>query len=71
VKRIQVCSIEGSGPLQRGDNHKNVKMGWVYLKSFFLRTIGPILIRLGSDHPWREGIQVCLKVRGLPLSKGR
>jgi hypothetical protein len=28
VKGIQVCSIKGPGRLQRGDNHKNVKMGW-------------------------------------------
>jgi hypothetical protein len=25
VKGIQVCSNKGPGPLQRGDNHKNVK----------------------------------------------
>jgi hypothetical protein len=23
VKGIQVCSVRGPGPLQRGDNHKN------------------------------------------------
>ena len=28
VKRIQVCSNKGPGPLQRGDIYKNVKMGW-------------------------------------------
>jgi hypothetical protein len=28
VKRIQVCSNKGPGHLQRGDNHKNVKIGW-------------------------------------------
>jgi hypothetical protein len=60
VKRIQVCSNEGPGPLQRGDNHKNVKMGWCHLK-IFTRTTGPILTRLGTNHPWREGIQVCSK----------
>jgi hypothetical protein len=27
VKEIQVCSNKGPGPLQRGNNHKNVKMG--------------------------------------------
>jgi hypothetical protein len=32
MKGIQVCSIEGPGPLQRGDNPKNVKMGWGLLK---------------------------------------
>jgi hypothetical protein len=34
VKRIQVCSNKGPGLLQRGDNHKNVKMGWSHLKIF-------------------------------------
>jgi hypothetical protein len=50
VKGIQVCSNKGPGPLQRGDNHKNVKMGWGHLKVFFSRTTGPILTRLGTDH---------------------
>jgi hypothetical protein len=27
VKEIEVCSNKGPGPLQRGDNHKNVKIG--------------------------------------------
>jgi hypothetical protein len=27
MKGIQVCSNKGQGPLQRGDNHKNVKNG--------------------------------------------
>jgi hypothetical protein len=40
VKGIQVCSIKGPGPLQRGDNHKNIKMGWGNLK-IFLRTMKP------------------------------
>jgi hypothetical protein len=30
VKKIQVSLNKGPGPLQRGDNHKNVKMGWSY-----------------------------------------
>jgi hypothetical protein len=29
VKGIQVCSNKGPGTIQSGDNHKNVKMGWV------------------------------------------
>jgi hypothetical protein len=37
VKGIQVFSIKGPGPLQRGDNHKNVKMGWGHLKSLILK----------------------------------
>jgi hypothetical protein len=35
VKGIQVSSNKGPGPLQRGDNHKNVKMGCGNLKIFF------------------------------------
>jgi hypothetical protein len=41
VEGIQVCSNKGLGPLQRGDNNKNVKMGWGHLKIFFLRTMKP------------------------------
>ena len=39
------------GPLQRGDNHKNVKIAWGHLKIFLSRTTGPILNWLGTDHP--------------------
>ena len=28
VKEILNCSNKGPGPLQRGDNYKNTKMGW-------------------------------------------
>jgi hypothetical protein len=52
VKGIKFCLNKGPGPLQRGDNRKNVKMGWGHLKIFFSRTTGPILIRLGTNHPW-------------------
>jgi hypothetical protein len=51
VKGIQVCSNKGPGPLQRGDNLKNVKMGWGLLKIFFSRTTGPIIIRLDTNYP--------------------
>jgi hypothetical protein len=36
VKEIQVYSFKGPCPLQRGDNHKNVKMEWGPLKILFL-----------------------------------
>jgi hypothetical protein len=49
MKGIQVCS--NKGPLQTGDNHKNGKMGWGHLKILFSRTTGPILTRLGTNHP--------------------
>jgi hypothetical protein len=37
VKGIQVHSIKGTGPLQRGDDHKNVKMGWGSFKNLILK----------------------------------
>jgi hypothetical protein len=41
VKAILNCSNEGPGLLQRGDNHKNAKMGRGHLKIFFSRTTEP------------------------------
>jgi hypothetical protein len=40
VQGILNCSNKGPGPLQRGDNLKNAKMGWVRLK-IFSRTTEP------------------------------
>jgi hypothetical protein len=51
MKGIQVCSNKGPDLLQRGDNHKNIEMGWGHLVIFF-RTTGPILTRLGINHSW-------------------
>jgi hypothetical protein len=50
VKGIEFCSNKGPGSLQRGDNCKNLKMGWDHLKIMFSRTILPILKILGTDH---------------------
>jgi hypothetical protein len=33
VKGIELCLNKGPGPLLRGDNHKNVKMGYGHLKN--------------------------------------
>jgi hypothetical protein len=41
VRGIINCSNKGPDPLQRGDNHKSVKMGWGQLKIFFSRTTEP------------------------------
>jgi hypothetical protein len=70
VKGIQVFSNKGPGPFQRGNNHKNVKMGLGHLKIFFSRTTGPILTRLGTNHPWVKGIQICSKEGDDPFPKG-
>jgi hypothetical protein len=67
VKEIQVYSNKGSGPLQRGDNHKN---GMSHLKIFFSRTTGPIVTRIGTHYSWRERIQVSLKEEDSPFPRG-
>ena len=59
VKGLQVCSNEGPGFLQRGDNHENAKVGWCHLKIFFSRTTGPGKLRFIWKLPDIEGIQVC------------
>jgi hypothetical protein len=41
MKGINVCFNKGPGPHQRGDNHKNSKIGWNNLKILFLRTTDP------------------------------
>jgi hypothetical protein len=38
VKGNLNCSNKGPGSLQRGDNHKNPKMGCVHLKIFYRTT---------------------------------
>jgi hypothetical protein len=68
VKGIQVSSNKGPVPLQTGDNHKNVKIGWGHLK-IFSRTTGPILTRLGTNHPLVKRIQICSK-KGIALFQG-
>jgi hypothetical protein len=70
VKGIQVCSNKGPSALQRGDIHKNVKIGWDLLKKIFSRTTGPILSRLVINHPWGKGIQVCSNEGDNPSPRG-
>jgi hypothetical protein len=65
-----VCSNKGPDPLQRGDKHKNVKMGWGHL-IIFSRATGPILSRLGTiNHLWVEEIQVCSNEGDCPSPTG-
>jgi hypothetical protein len=40
-KALQVCLNKGPGLLQKGDNYKNVKMGWGHLKFLFSGITGP------------------------------
>jgi hypothetical protein len=68
VKGIQFCINNGSGPLQRGDNHKNVKMRWCHLKIFH-RTTGPILTILGRNHSKGRGFKF-VQMKGIALLQG-
>jgi hypothetical protein len=54
---IHIYSNEGPD-LQRGDNHKNIRIGWGHFKIFFSRTTGPILTRLRRNHHWVEDRQI-------------
>jgi hypothetical protein len=69
TKGIQVCTNKGPIPLQKEDNHKNVKMRWYHLKSFS-RTTGTILTRLRTNHSLGEGIQVCSNEGDYPFPRG-
>jgi hypothetical protein len=42
----------------------------VYIFDFFSRTAGPILTRLGTNHPWVKGIQVCSNEKDSPSPRG-
>jgi hypothetical protein len=44
---IQVCSSKGPGPLQIGDNQKNVKIGWGHLE--ILRNMKPEKLNFTSS----------------------
>ena len=47
----------GTGPLQRGDNHENAKIGWCHLKIFFSRTNGPEKLKFIWKLPDTEEIR--------------
>jgi hypothetical protein len=70
VKGIQVYSNKGPGPLQREIKSQKCKNGVGSFIIFFSRTTGPILTRLGTNQPWREGIQVCSKEGNCPSPRG-
>jgi hypothetical protein len=70
VKGIHFCTNKGPSPLQRGDNHKNVKIGWGHSKIFYSRSTGPSLTRLGTIHPQRKGIQACSNKGDSPSPSG-
>jgi hypothetical protein len=46
VNGIEVCTNKGPGFLQRGENHKNAKIGWCALKIVCSRTTMPDKLKL-------------------------
>jgi hypothetical protein len=70
VKGIHVCSNEGLGPLEMGDNHQNEKKKIGRVKVFFYRTSGPNLTRLSTNHPSGKGIQVSSSEGECPFPRG-
>jgi hypothetical protein len=55
---IQICSKEGDSPFPRGDKSKRVKIHGKFLRIFFSRTSRPKSIKLGSNYPLVERIQI-------------
>jgi hypothetical protein len=41
-----------------------------YIFNFFSRTVGPILTKLGTNHPWGEGMHVCANEGDCPSPRG-
>ena len=70
IKGIQVGSNEGPRPSQRGDNRELIKINWQLLKIFFCRITGPISTKIGTKHPWLNGIQVCSNKGPCSFSRG-
>jgi hypothetical protein len=60
---------EGEHLSPKGDNRKSVKIHFKSLKTFS-RTTGPNSIKLGINHPWVKGIQVCSNTTPDLLQKG-
>jgi hypothetical protein len=54
---------------QRGENQKNVKMGWGHFKILFSRTTKPILTRFGTNHLWGRGYKA-IQTKGIILLQG-
>ena len=69
MKGIQACSNIRPDSLKRGDNHKNVKIGWDLLNIFSSRTTGPILTKLGTNHHWEEGFKF-VQMKGIAPLQG-
>jgi hypothetical protein len=63
------CSNEGDCPFPRGYNRKRVKIHWKFVK-IFSKTIWPISIKLGTNHPLVKGILNCSNKGPGPLQRG-
>ena len=67
---IKFVQMKGHAPFQRGDNSEIVNIHWKLLKIFFSRTSGPISTKLGTEHSWVKGIQVCSSQGPCPSPRG-
>jgi hypothetical protein len=65
MKGVRLCS----GPLQRGDNHKNIKIGWGHLK-IFSRTTGSILTDM-AQIILRRNDSKFVQIKGIAPLQGR
>ena len=70
MKGTQVCSNEGPYSFPWGDNKEITKIyGQIFFK-LLLQNIWPISNKLGTRHPWVEGIQICSNEGSRPFPRG-
>jgi hypothetical protein len=70
-EEIQIFSNKGPGPLQRGDNHKNVKMGVWSFNNLLFQNQWANFNQTQNKSSLGKGDSSFFKLRGLPISKGR
>ena len=73
VDGIQIFTNKAPHPSSRGDNSIIIKINGEYLKIFYFRTTctGPVLTKLGIEHPWVEEIQIFFQIMSHDLLQGK
>ena len=70
MKEIHVCIIKWSRSLTSAENFEIAKIHSRNLKIFYSRTTGQISAKLGTTHPWANGIQIYLNEGPHPVPRG-
>lgn len=60
LHKTSLTGVKKFSDYSKGDNSKKAKICRRHFKVFFTTT-GPISTKLGTTHPWVNGVQVCSK----------